>query len=63
MYDKVVRISDKPSIQAYLDRDKHLVNRSAYCIAYCIYDQGGTAYTVSYALQRGLLVRNIADRY
>ncbi len=58
-YDKVVCVSDKPSKEAYLERDRHLVDSSAYCIAYCTRDYGGTAYTVRYAGQQGLEIRNI----
>ena len=32
---------------------------SAYCITYCARNYGGTAYTVRYARQQGLEVRNI----
>ena len=58
-YDKIVCVCDKPSKEAYLARDRHLVDGSAYCIAYCTRDYGGTAYTVRYARQKGVEVRNI----
>lgn len=59
-YDKVVCACDRPSKEAYLTRDRHLVDGSAYCIAYCTRDYGGTAYTVRYARQQGLTVQNVA---
>ena len=59
-YDKVVCVCDRPSREAYLIRDKHLVDGSTYCITYCTRDCGGTAYTVKYAKQQGLLVWNVA---
>ena len=46
--------------EAYLERDRHLVNGSAYCIAYCTRDCGGTAYTLRYARQEGLKIYNVA---
>ncbi|MDD6160757.1 MAG: SLOG family protein [Oscillospiraceae bacterium] len=58
-YDKVVCVCDRPSREAYLKRNRHLVDGSAYCIAYCTRDYGGTAYTVRYARHQGLEIRNI----
>ena len=43
-YDKTVCVAQRASREAYLTRDRHLVNGSAYCIAYCTRDSGGTAY-------------------
>lgn len=60
-YDKVVCVCDSPGRDAYLKRDRYLVDGSAYCIACCTRNYGGTAYTVRYAGQQGLDVRNIAD--
>lgn len=60
-YDKVVCVCGRPSREAYLARDRHLVNGSAYCIAYCTRNTGGTAYTVRYAHQQRLTVRNLAE--
>ena len=58
-YDKVVCVCNCPSKEAYLIRDRHLVDSSAYCITYCTRSYGGTAYTVRYARQQGLEIRNI----
>lgn len=60
-YDKVVRVSDKPGKAAYLQRDRRLVDGSACCICYCTRSNGGTAYTVRYALRKGLEVFNTAN--
>lgn len=60
-YDKVVYVSDRPSREAYLSRNRHLVDHSAYCIAYCTRNHGGTAYTVRYAMKNGVTVVNTAD--
>ena len=62
LYDKVVRVSEHPSREAYLERDRHLVDGSSICLAYCTRDTGGTAYTVRYARKQGLEVVNMAQR-
>lgn len=62
-YNKRVCVADQPSKGAYLQRNRHLVDNSAYCISYCVKDTGGTAYTVKYAHSKGLIVMNTADRY
>ena len=60
-YVKVVCVSDKPSREAYLKRDRHLVDGLDYCITYCTRNYGGTAYTVRCARQQGLSVVNVAN--
>ena len=60
-YDKAVCVAQRASIEAYLTRDRHLVDGSAYCIAYCTRDSGGTAYTLRYARQEGLKIVNTAS--
>ena len=52
-YDKCVCMASVPSKGAYLARNRHLVDESSHCIAYCIRDAGGTAYTIRYAVNRG----------
>ena len=42
-YDKAVCVAQSASRESYLKRDRHLVDGSAYCIAYCTRDSGGTA--------------------
>lgn len=59
-YDKVVYVDQVGSREAYLKRDRHLVDCSRYCIAYCTRDYGGTAYTVRYAQKHGVQVFNTA---
>ncbi|HIS50977.1 MAG TPA: DUF1273 domain-containing protein, partial [Candidatus Gallacutalibacter pullistercoris] len=41
-------------------RNRHLVDESGICVAYCVKPNGGTAYTVMYAKQKGLPVINLA---
>ena len=60
-YDKAVCVAQRASREAYLERDRHLVDSSAYCIAYCTRNSGGTAYTVRYAHQQGVTVYNTAS--
>ena len=53
-YDKKVCVSGTAGKEAYLARDRRLVDGSAYCIAYCTRSYGGTAYTLRYAREQGL---------
>jgi len=59
-YDKRVCVAQYASKEAYLARDRHLVDASSICISYCTRNSGGTAYTVRYAHNRGLKIYNIA---
>ena len=59
-YDTIVCVSSIPGRDAYLERDRHLVNSSAHCIAYCTRNYGGTAYTVRYAERCGCAIYNVA---
>lgn len=60
-YDKTVCVSDVPGRDAYLARNRHLVNGSSVCIAYCTDPASGTGYTVRYAAEQGLRVINLAE--
>ena len=60
-YDKHVCVTPEASREAYLARDRHLVDNSAYCICYCTRQSGGTAYTVRYARRKGLSIYNTTD--
>lgn len=44
-----------------LERDRHLVEGSDVCVAYCTRSRGGTAYTFAYALRKGVEVVNLHD--
>jgi uncharacterized phage-like protein YoqJ len=61
-YDGNVCVSPKGSDEAYLARNRYLVDNSAYCIAYCKNQNGGTAYTIHYAQKKGLCVCNVAEK-
>lgn len=60
-YDKHVCVVPAASREAYLARDRHLVDNSSRCICYCTRQTGGTAYTVRYAQEKGLNIFNIAE--
>ena len=59
--DKIVYTSDSSSREAYLVRDRHLVDNSLWCISYCNKTTGGTAYTLRYAVKKGLTIENLTD--
>ncbi|MBD5094714.1 MAG: DUF1273 domain-containing protein [Subdoligranulum sp.] len=59
--DKIVYCCASPSKSAFLVRDRHLVEYSAYCIGYCTRAAGGAAYTLRYAKAQGLTVWNVAQ--
>ncbi len=59
--DEVFYVCPEGGKGVFLTRDRRMVEESGYCIAYCTRRSGGTAYTVRYALKRGLEVVNTAD--
>lgn len=59
-YDNVIKASERSGREAYLLRNRMLVDSSAVCIAYCQKQRSGTAYTVRYAKAQGLAVINTA---
>lgn len=56
--DNLVFCSQVPSKQAFLRRNRYLVDQSRYCISYCSKSFGGTPYTIRYAKKHGLTVWN-----
>ncbi len=54
--DKVVYIGEQYTPGCMHRRNRHLVEHSAVCVAYCTRSTGGSAYTVSYARRHGLRV-------
>ncbi|MBD5116650.1 MAG: DUF1273 domain-containing protein [Ruminococcaceae bacterium] len=57
--DKVRELSPKYTNTCMLDRNRHLVDNSAYLICYLRENKGGTFYTVNYARQKGLKILRI----
>ena len=62
-YDEVVCVSPPPrrAADAYLLRDRRLVDGSGVVVAYCTRRSGGTAYTLRYAQRAGCRVYNLAE--
>ena len=60
--DKVVYISEHYTADCMFRRNRHLVDNSSVCIAYCTKDEGGTAYTVAYARSRSARTINLANK-
>jgi uncharacterized phage-like protein YoqJ len=54
-------ISDIYTRDCMLERDRKLVEGCARCVAYCNKNSGGTAYTMGYALKKGIEVINLAE--
>ena len=59
--DKAVYVGQEQEDGAFLARDRKLADESAYCICYCHRAAGGTAYTVRYALGKGIPVFNTSS--
>ena len=57
--DKIVYTSREYTKGCMHKRNRHLVNNSSVCVCYLSENTGGTAYTVSYAESKGLLIINI----
>ncbi len=58
--DKVVYMSEHYTRDCMFRRNRHLVDNSSVCICYLTGKRGGTAYTVKYAEQEGIMVKNLA---
>lgn len=58
--DKVVYTSREYTRGCMHKRNRHLVDNSSACICYLTEKSGGTAYTVDYAISKGLFVINTA---
>jgi uncharacterized phage-like protein YoqJ len=57
--DKVRVLSPKYTNGCMLERNRHLVDNSAYLICYLRENSGGTFYTVNYAEKQGLKILRI----
>lgn len=60
--DKVVYLSDEYTPFCMNRRNRALVDKAGYCIAYCTQTSGGTAYTIGYAMDNDVEVENIAHQ-
>lgn len=61
--DKVVYVLDHYFRGCMQKRNRHLVDNSGLCICYMTECKGGTAYTVDYALKKGLKVVNLTQKH
>ena len=52
--DKVLYLQEKYSPGCMQKGNRHLVDHSSVCVAYCTRNTGGTAYTVRYAERNGV---------
>lgn len=59
--DEVVCLAEHYFKGCMLKRDRRLVDDSAHCICFLTQEDGGTKYTVNYALKHKLNVINIAE--
>lgn len=57
--NKVVFTSEDYYTGCMFKRNRRLVDESGWCICYLSHRGGGTAYTVSYALKKGLQIINL----
>jgi len=67
-YEKIFRLADKVTyvLEIYFrgcmhKRNRYMVDNSSYCIAYCTKKNGGTFYTINYALRQRNNLINIVD--
>lgn len=60
--DQVVYTSQGYTRGCMHKRNRHLVDNSSVCICYLTESTGGTAYTVNYAKEKGLMTINVAEK-
>lgn len=58
---KVRILTERYSSGVYYRRNRHLVDFSSVCVAYCTRQNSGTSYTVNYATSKGVQVINISE--
>ena len=58
--DEVICLAEHYFNGCMHQRNRYMVDHSAYCICYLTEQTGGTAYTVQYARERGLRIFNLA---
>lgn len=58
--DEVICLAERYFSGCMHQRNRYMVDHSAYCICYLTEQTGGTAYTVQYARERGLRIFNLA---
>lgn len=58
--DEIFYIQESYTRACMFERNRAMADASSACVAYCTKPSGGTAYTVSYAVQNGIPVTNLA---
>ena len=58
--DEVICLAERYFNGCMHQRNRYMIDHSAYCICYLTEQTGGTAYTVQYARERGLRIFNLA---
>lgn len=58
--DEVIYTAEEYSAGCMHVRNRRLVDESSVCVCYLTSEQGGTAYTVRYAREKGLRIINLA---
>lgn len=61
--DKVVYVQEEYSSGCMQKRNRHLVDHSSVCVAYCTRDRGGSAYTVKYAYKNQVCVIHLTNNF
>lgn len=59
--DEVVYTAKAYTRGCLFQRNRYLVDHSAHCVCYLQRDTGGTAYTVRYARERGLVIHDLTQ--
>ena len=59
--DKVICLAERYYTGCMFARNRYLVDHSVICVSYQTKQTGGTAYTVKYALKKGVRVINLTD--
>lgn len=59
--DSIFYVNDEYSLSCMQQRNKYMVDRSSFCIAYLTQEKGGTFNTVKYAKRMGVPVINLAE--
>lgn len=59
--EKVVYVQEEYTPGCMQKRNRHLVNNSSVCVAYCTRRYGGTAYTVEYADRKNVTVIGVCQ--
>lgn len=58
--DRVIYIRERYVKGCMLERNRHMVEGSQFCIGYCTNERSGSAYTLDYAKKKGVRVINLA---